>query len=93
MEIFWFLVGLRMWRMASIRFLQGCMTLMLGGLGKIFRRSWGLLGVCGKINGAQEEILMLLDFFRERNSVLRLSSAMKRFLEVIEDLELWDLPL
>ena len=36
---------------------------------------------------------MLLDFFRERNSVLRLSSAMKRFLEVIEDLELWDLPL
>ena len=36
---------------------------------------------------------MLLDFFRERNSLSRLSATMRRFLEVIEDLELWDLPL
>ena len=26
-----------MWRMASIGFLQGCMALLLGGLGKISR--------------------------------------------------------
>ena len=35
----------------------------------------------------------VIRFLRERNSLSRLSSTMRRFLEVIEDLELWDLPL
>ena len=35
----------------------------------------------------------VVTFLRERNKVSRLSSAMRRFSEVIEDLELRDLPL
>ena len=33
----------------------------------------------------------VIRFLRERNSLSRLSSAMRRFSEVIKDLELWDL--
>ena len=40
-------------------FLQGCMALLFGGIGKIFGRSWGLSGVCRKTLGAYVEILML----------------------------------
>ena len=35
----------------------------------------------------------VIKFFRKRNSVSRLSSAMRGFSEVIEDLELRDLPM
>ena len=63
--IFRFLISLRMWRMVSVEFLQEYMALLLGGLGKISGKSWGLSGVCGKICGAYKEILMLLDL-RER---------------------------
>ena len=35
----------------------------------------------------------VLRFLRKRNKDSRLSSVMRRFLMIIEDLELWDLPL
>ena len=50
--IFRFLISLRMWRMVSVEFLQEYMALLLGGLGKISGRSYGLLGVCGNIYGS-----------------------------------------
>ena len=68
----------------------------MASVGRLRKDFWEELGT---IRGLWQDLwciggdFNIVRFSSERNRVSRLSSAMRRFMEVIEDLELRDLPL
>ncbi|RVW23346.1 hypothetical protein CK203_100787 [Vitis vinifera] len=75
----------------ALLILGGCMALLLGGLGKISRGVGDNQGIVAGFVVLRGDF-NVIRFLGERNSISRLSLAMRRFLEIIEHLELRDLP-